>query len=85
MRVVYADRFKKQFDRLPARTQIQFKRQMKIFLLDWRDTRLHTKKLVGETAIYSIRITRDYRALFEWIDDVFLFSIIAHRKDVYLP
>ena len=51
---------------------------------DWRDPRLHLKKLHGLDGVYSFRVTRSYRALF-YFDaegDIILFDI-DNRKDVY--
>ncbi len=84
MTIVYTERFFKAFGRLPITIQNYFHKQEALLKQNWRDTRLHTKQLIGEDRTYSIRITREYRALFEWVDQkTLLFLTIAHRKDVY--
>lgn len=47
--------------------------------------KLHTKPLVGKLKdFYSFRITRDWRAIFKFINSQVIFLIdIAHRKDIY--
>jgi addiction module RelE/StbE family toxin len=46
---------------------------------------LHTKALTGTlTGFYSFRITRDWRVIFQFLDEVTLKIIdVAHRRDVY--
>ena len=84
MRVLYADVFVKNFKRLPEAIQDTYHKQEKIFKINWRDPRLHTKKLHGEPVTFSFRITRAYRALFVFVKpDTVLLAAIGHRKDVY--
>ena len=84
MKIIYAEEFSKEFDKLPASAQILFRRQEKFFRVDWRDPRLHTKKLQGQLVTFSFRVTRKYRALFIFVDEqTALFATIGHRKEVY--
>ncbi|KKS94438.1 MAG: hypothetical protein UV70_C0001G0052 [Parcubacteria group bacterium GW2011_GWA2_43_13] len=46
MKVLYADEFRKRFHKLPAHIQGLYHKQEDIFCADWRDSRLHVKKLV---------------------------------------
>lgn len=84
MNVIYADEFAKRFRDLPSPIQKQFRKQELLFKNNWRDPRLHTKKLKGTPPIFSFRITRAYRALFFFTEtETVLFATIGHRKDVY--
>ena len=84
MMALFSRRFKKEFDRLPADIQLFARLQIDRWKQNQYDTRLHLKKLKGETSAYSIRITRSYRAIFIWEKpDEALFVTIDHRKDVY--
>jgi len=84
MNIVYAEEFRKQFHKLPSPIQKQFKIQEKRFKTDWRDSRLHCKKLKGSSTAFSFRVTRSWRVLFAFVDaETTLFATIGHRKDVY--
>ena len=84
MNIVYADEFRKQFGRLPADIQETFHSQENLFINNWRDSRLHIKKLSGQPVYFSFRVTRRYRVIFMFIEQgSTLFATIAHRKDVY--
>ena len=84
MTVIYAEEFRKLFDKLPKRIQTAYRSQENYFRLSSRDPRLHLKKLKGNIDVFSFRITRAYRALFMFIEqDTALMLTIGHRKDVY--
>ena len=84
MKILYADEFKSQFKKLPKPIQRIYLRQENIFRNNWRDSRLHVKKLIENTITFSFRITRNYRVIFVFSDtDTALFLTIGHRKDVY--
>lgn len=84
MKIVYAEEFWKQFQKLPAEIQDQYRKQEALFRENWQDARLHAKKLHGHPVTFSFRITRNYRVLFLFVDDqVALFATIGHRKDAY--
>jgi len=76
--------FKKSFEKLPSRTQDKCKKLLSLLSIDYRDPRLHVKKLKGKRIEYSFRITRDYRCTFyfEPIKIIVLLDI-DHRKDIY--
>ncbi len=77
------DDFKKKLEKLPKSIIRLYDKQKNIFELNWLDSRLHTKKLVGLNG-YSFRITRNYRVLFYFQDDKrVIFVDIGHRKDIY--
>ncbi|MDO8626682.1 MAG: hypothetical protein Q7K39_04520 [Candidatus Magasanikbacteria bacterium] len=84
MKILYAEEFYKRFHKLPLNIQDKFREQELFFKTSWRDPRLHTKKLKGETAAFSFRITREYRVLFMFVaPETALLATIGHRKDVY--
>ncbi len=83
-RLLYAREFTKSFSRLPASVKKSYKELEKLLAQDHTHPRLHLKKLKGEKFVFSFRITREYRALFTFIDDTsILLLTIGHRKDVY--
>ena len=84
MKIIYADEFKKQFAKLPKSIQEKHAEQEIIFRNNWRDGRLHIKKLVDHSLTFSFRITRNYRVLFVFVEkDTVLFATIGNRRDVY--
>lgn len=84
MKILYADEFRNRFRRLPLRIRKIFHKQEERFKKDWRDPRLHIKKLSDHPFPFSFRITRNYRALFLFVEeDTALFATIGHRKDSY--
>lgn len=84
MNIIYAEEFWKQFHKLPSKIQLLYRKQESLFRKDWRDFRLHTKKLTDHPFPFSFRITRRYRVLFMFVDnETVLFGSIGHRKDAY--
>lgn len=84
MRIVYAEEFQKQFQKLPERVKKLYRRQELRFQKSWSDPRLQVKKLKDHPFPFSFRITRKYRVLFTFIDaETALFCTIGHRKDIY--
>ena len=84
MNIIYADEFRKGFRRLPSAIQRLYQKQEMIFKKDWKDARLHSKKLIDHPFPFSFRITRNYRVLFSFVDqDTTLFGTIGHRRDAY--
>lgn len=84
MEIVKTGDFEKTVVKLPTIAQRLCARQETIFLENWRDVRLHTKKLKGLAYAFSFRITRKYRVLFYFQNpNRAIFFDIDHRKDVY--
>ena len=71
-------------ERVPKNIQELFFRQGEILKEDWRDQRLHLKKLNAKPVTFSFRITRSYRVFFYFrkFDEITLYAI-GHRKDIY--
>ena len=84
MEIIYADEFLKRLQKLPIEIQELYRKQELIFRRDWRNPRLHVKKLKDQPFPFSFRITRRYRVLFTFVYiDIALFMTIGHRKDAY--
>lgn len=85
MRVIRTDDFERSLAEFPARIRRQCETQIVILTNNWRDVRLHIKKLREPfKGAYSFRITRGYRAFF-YFDiegDIIIFDA-DHRKDAY--
>ena len=84
MKILYAREFKKHFKKLPPSVQKVYYRQEKIFRQNWKDPRLHVRKLRDHPVPFSFRITRKYRVIFCFVEkDTVLFATIGHRKEIY--
>ena len=84
MRIFHADTFSSELKLLPLAVRKLYKRQENLFILNWKDPRLHTKKLRREDSVFSFRITRRYRVLFILLNnETAFFTAIGHRKDIY--
>ena len=84
MKILYADEFRKAFEKLPEDIRDLYRQQELVFRGNWRDPRLHVKKLKDHPFPFSFRITRRYRVLFAFVErETVLFATIGHRKDVY--
>ena len=83
-RVVRTDDFERAFSTLPKYVRELCDAQIAILESDWRDPRLHIKKLREQGGVYSFRITRNYRAQFYFdINDNIIAFDADHRKDSY--
>ena len=83
--LVYHKQFLKQTQKLPEATQRQLRKQLVLLSKNPFDPLLHSKPLGGELESYhSLRIGRDYRVIFEFLNTVSIKLIrIGHRKDIY--
>ena len=75
--------FLKTYKKLPQKIKKLFKKQESIFRETWLHPFLHTKKLEEMAGVFSFRVTREYRVLFYFRDEVAIFFSIGHRKDIY--
>ncbi|TSC68137.1 MAG: hypothetical protein G01um101472_144 [Parcubacteria group bacterium Gr01-1014_72] len=83
-RICTTSSFRNSFEKLPASLRRQAVFLIGILAVDYRDPRLHTKKLHGNRVEYSFRLHRDYRCVFCFEDgETVLLLTIAHRKDIY--
>jgi mRNA-degrading endonuclease RelE of RelBE toxin-antitoxin system len=83
-RVVLEKTFVSHFKKLPRSIQVRTDELVSLLVVDFRDSRLHTKKLTGVRDVYSFRVGRDYRCLFCFeTGGTILLLDIQHRKDIY--
>jgi mRNA-degrading endonuclease RelE of RelBE toxin-antitoxin system len=85
MRVIRTADFERALKRLPGRIRLLCEKQIGILIQDWRDSRLHLKKLREPyEGAFSFRVTRNYRGFFYFsmTNDVVIFDI-DDRKDAY--
>ena len=84
MEIIKTKEFERSFEKLPKEIQELFLKQEQRFRENWRDPRLHIKKVRFLGFALSFRITRRYRALFYLQNPQrAVFFDIDHRKDVY--
>lgn len=84
MIVIHTANFDRLCGKLPKDVQRLFHIQEKRFLNNWRDVRLHTKKLHGLEEVFSFRVTRNWRVLFYFQNPtITIFFEIDNRKDIY--
>lgn len=83
MKVVETDNFKRSVRLVPLSVQRLYHSRRARFSTNWLDPRLHVKRLRGADNSYSFRVTRRYRVIFYFSDEVAVFADIDHRKDIY--
>lgn len=84
MIIIRTDDFERSFLKLPAEIQRLYAIQEKRFKENWRDPRLHIKKVRSLPHALTFRITRRYRAFFYFknAETAVVFDV-DHRKDAY--
>lgn len=86
MEIIYSRDFVKSAKKLPKPIKIKLANLLIILKNDIFNPRFHLKPLTGKLkGFYSVRITRDFRAIFNFAlnhDTVFLIDI-GHRKNIY--
>jgi mRNA-degrading endonuclease RelE of RelBE toxin-antitoxin system len=84
MQIIHTEDFDRNLDKLPKQMHRLLKIQEERFKSNWRDPRLHIKKVRSLENAFSLRITRLYRAFFYFQNtDTAIFFDIDHRKDIY--
>ncbi|MBI2514680.1 hypothetical protein HYV91_00605 [Candidatus Wolfebacteria bacterium] len=84
MKIIRTDDFERAFQKLPKEIQRIYFLQEKRFGANWRDPRLHIKKVQELGYALSFRITRRYRTFFYFQNrETAIFFDIDHRKDIY--
>ena len=79
-RVLYSDRFQKQYKRLPTNVKKKFNRQLGLLLGDYRHPSLGSKKMTNQGDIWEARIDKQYRITFQIKDDfIFLRKVGTHE------
>ncbi|TSC56035.1 MAG: hypothetical protein Greene071421_54 [Parcubacteria group bacterium Greene0714_21] len=84
MEIIRTEDFEQSFRKLPSEIQRLYAVQKDRFLSNWRDPRLHIKKVKTLPYALSFRITRRYRVFFYFKDaETAVFFDVDHRKDIY--
>ena len=84
MRIIQTPDFIKVFDKLPREIKQLHEIQADRFLNNWRDPRLHVKKVKDLKLAFSFRITRRYRVFFYFQNrETAIFFAVDHRRDAY--
>ena len=85
MDVSFANKFVKQFNKLPDKSQRQFRDRLKLFLADQDHALLRRHALKGKYAgCYSINISGDLRAVFRYQSkNSVIFSLIGTHVQLY--
>lgn len=85
MRIVYSDAFLKSAAKLPLNQHRKLDALLSLCAENPFHPSLHTKRLVGPLqGFLSFRITRDWRALFQFVDAETIHLLrVAHRRDIY--
>ena len=83
-KILFSDTSVKSLKKLPKSIQLKTDSLIDILVIDYRDARLKTKKLNTVQSLFSFRISRDYRAVIEFVDSQTIKVLdIKHRKDIY--
>lgn len=84
MEIIRTPEFDHLLNKLPQNEQRLYLVQEKRFKQDWRDPRLHVKKVRDLEHAFSFRVTRRYRVFFYFQStERTIFFDIGHRNDIY--
>ena len=84
MRIIYTDDFNHNLQKFPKKIRRFLAIQEVRFKINWRDNRLHIKKIRSLDRVFSLRITRRYRTFFYFQNqETAIFFDFDHRKDAY--
>ena len=84
MEIIKTDDFLRELEKLPNEIKQFCAIQEKRFQENWRDPRLHIKKVRSLPHAFSFRITRRYRVFFYFqAGEKAIFFEVDHRKDAY--
>ena len=83
--IVYGKSFLKSAGRLPSSQQKKLADLIPVLQKNPFHPLLHTKSLSGSlSGLYSFRITRDWRVIFQFVDtNTLKLLLVGHRKDIY--
>lgn len=84
MKVIETDDFQRILGKFPKEITQLYLAQKQRFEINWRDPRLHIKKVQSLAYTLSFRVTRRYRVFFYFQNvDTAIFFDVDHRKDAY--
>jgi mRNA-degrading endonuclease RelE of RelBE toxin-antitoxin system len=69
MQLLRAERFKKDFKRLPTAIQERTGKALELFLSNSRHPSLHVKKMEGAPSIWELRVSDNYRITFQFVQE----------------
>lgn len=86
IQIKYQKAFIKEFKKLPKAQKLKLIELESLFRRNPFHPQLHSKKLQGKLKNqYSFRITREYRVIFEFLEEGMVgFIAVKHRKDIYI-
>ena len=83
-KILFTNASIKSLQKLPKSIQEKTDSLVDILVIDYRDSRLKTKKLNTVQSLFAFRVSQDYRAIFEFVDSQTIKILnIKHRKDIY--
>ncbi len=82
MKILRADAFKKDFQKLPKVVQENFEKKIKLFINDIKHPSLRVKKIKGHKNRWEASIDMFYRFTFEIHSDHYLLRRIGPHDDV---
>jgi mRNA interferase RelE/StbE len=85
MKLQRSERFKREFQSLPATIQRRAEKQLALFLNNSRHPSLRIKKMQGIPGIWEGRITRSYRFTFELHNDLCILLRIGTHDILITP
>lgn len=72
--------FKKQYQKLPAKVQTKFQKQIKLLIQDIRHPSVQAKKMQNTADIWEGRIDYQYRFTFKLIDETIMLRAIGTHE-----
>lgn len=85
MRLLRAERFKKDFKRLPRDIQDKLPAVLERFLANHRHPSLHVKKMEGVRDIWELRVSDNYRVTFQFVQEGVLLRRIGPHDILRQP
>ena len=86
MKILYSDRFKKDYKYLSLEEKKQFKKKIKLMTENLRHPSLRTKKIQGTKGIFETSINMTIRLTWRFVEDGFyLRGIGPHDKTLNNP
>jgi len=85
MTITYGKSFLKSAKKLPFQQQKKLADLISLLQKNPFNSLLHTKSLSGPlSGLYSFKITRDWRVIFQFLDEnTIKLLLVGHRKDIY--
>lgn len=84
MHIIFHRNFKRQYQKLPKKVQLQFAIRLELMIENSQNPILHIHQLRGEDQKYtSMNVTADYRALFTQTTKQITFYKIGSHSELY--